>query len=215
MFGLMKESFVKKVEKQYVAREVDVCPGDTVEVHLRITEAGKERIQVFEGVVLSVRGTGLGKTVTVRKMSHGVGIEKIFPISSPMIKKIDIIERGNVRRAKLFYMRNKVGKRSLDVNQEEGFEGIMEVESDGGEADSGGEEGTRSGEETSAKDEDKSDAATDELEETKDIPEGKKTSRKSSTQEEASSEKVEQKDEISAAGDDISSKGAKSGEKSD
>ena len=82
---------------------------------------------MFEGIVISVKGVGLSKMITVRKVSYGVGVEKILPVNSPIIKKIDIIKRGNVRRAKLYYMREKVGKRSLDVMLDEQFEGIVEA----------------------------------------------------------------------------------------
>ncbi len=117
---------MKKVEDSFVKREVDVRPGDRVKVHVRIEEAGKERTQIFEGIVLSIKGTGLGKTFTVRKISHGIGVEKIFPFQSPMIKKIDVVERGKkVRRSKLYYMRKRIGKRSLDVALDEQFEAIM------------------------------------------------------------------------------------------
>jgi len=119
---------MKKIEEKYIKRELDVKPGDTVKVHLRITEAGKERVQIFEGVVIGIKGSGLGRSITVRKISKGVGVEKILPVNSPIVKKIDIVERGKVRRAKLYYMRNRVGKRSLDVGSESGFEAIMEEE---------------------------------------------------------------------------------------
>lgn len=121
---------MKKVEEKYIKRNPDIRPGDTVNVHLRIVEGGKERIQVFEGVVISVKGSGLSKTFTVRKISHGVGVEKVLPVNSTMIKKVDIVERGKVRRSKLYYMRDKVGKRSLDVSTDEGFEAIMEDDSE-------------------------------------------------------------------------------------
>lgn len=119
---------MKKVEQDTVKRNLDVRPGDTVKVHILIKEAGKEREQIFEGVVLSVSGSGARKTFTVRKISHGVGVEKIFPVNSPLIKKIDVMERGNARRSKLYYMRKRIGKRSLDVNLKEGFEAIIEEE---------------------------------------------------------------------------------------
>jgi large subunit ribosomal protein L19 len=122
----MDAKFMKKVEDSFVKREVDVRPGDRVKVHVRIEEAGKERTQIFEGIVLSLKGTGLGKTFTVRKISHGIGVEKIFPFQSPMIKKVDVVERGKkVRRSKLYYMRKRIGKRSLDVALDEQFEAIM------------------------------------------------------------------------------------------
>lgn len=119
---------MQKVEKDFIKRSPDIRPGDTVKVHLRITEGGKERIQVFEGIVIAMSGTGLGKSITVRKISSGIGVERIFPLNASVIKKIDVTDRGDVRRAKLFYMRKAVGKRSLDVGYSEGFEGIEELE---------------------------------------------------------------------------------------
>ena len=124
----MDTEFRDKVEKVHVKRDVDVRPGDTVKVHLLITEAGKDRVQVFEGVVISVKGSGLSRMITVRKISHGVGVEKILPINSPLIKKIEIVKRGNVRRSKLYYMRKKVGKRSLDAGFDDQFEAITDEE---------------------------------------------------------------------------------------
>lgn len=120
---------MKKIEDKYAQREVDVRPGDKVKVHIKIHEAGKERIQIFEGIVLSIKGQGLGKTFTVRKISYGIGVEKIFPMQSPLIKKIDVVERGKkVRRSKLYYMRKRIGKRSLDLELDEQFEAIMGME---------------------------------------------------------------------------------------
>lgn len=148
----MDAQFLQKVEKQFVSRDPDIRPGDTVRVHLRITEAGKERIQVYEGMVISVRGTGMRKTITVRKISYGVGVEKIFPVNSPIIKKIDITKRGNVRRSKLYYLRNKIGKRSLDVNTAEGFEAIMEEEAATAQAEGDEKPGTETATEAVAED---------------------------------------------------------------
>lgn len=85
-------------------------PGDTVNVHIKITEGKRERIQVFSGIVISRRGSGINKTFTVRKESYGVGVEKIFPLYSPLIEKIEIVSRGVVRRAKLYYLRERRGK---------------------------------------------------------------------------------------------------------
>lgn len=85
-------------------------PGDTVNVHMRIVEGEKERIQQFQGDVISKRGSGLGATFTVRKISDGVGVERIFPLHSPRIAKIELIKKGRVRRAKLYYKRNLVKK---------------------------------------------------------------------------------------------------------
>ncbi len=85
-------------------------PGDTVRVHVRVVEGGRERIQVFEGVVIARRGGGVRETFTVRKVSFGVGVERIFPVHAPIIQKIEVIRRGDVRRAKLYYLRDRVGK---------------------------------------------------------------------------------------------------------
>lgn len=85
-------------------------PGDTVKVHVKVLEGDKERLQAFEGVVIRKRGSGLGATFTVRKVTYGVGVERIFPIHSPMIEKIECVRRGRVRRAKLYYLRKLKGK---------------------------------------------------------------------------------------------------------
>lgn len=84
--------------------------GDHIRVHVRVIEGDKERIQTFEGDVISIRGAGLNKSFTVRKVSSGVGVERIFPINSPKIAKIELLKEGNVRRAKLYYLRNLSGK---------------------------------------------------------------------------------------------------------
>jgi len=85
-------------------------PGDTVRVHLRIVEGGRERIQNFEGVVIARRGRGPGETFTVRRVSYGVGVERVFPLHSPRIEKIEVLRRGRVRRAKLYYLRGLRGR---------------------------------------------------------------------------------------------------------
>ena len=87
-------------------------PGDTVRVHVNITEGDKQRIQVFEGVVLRRRGHGPSATFTVRKMSYGVGVERVFPMESPQVKKVEIKARGHVRRARLYYLRELRGKKA-------------------------------------------------------------------------------------------------------
>ncbi len=84
--------------------------GDTVRVHVRVVEGGRERVQVFEGVVIARDGGGLRSTFTVRKMSFGVGVERVFPLHAPIIQKIDVVRRGEVRRAKLYYLRERVGR---------------------------------------------------------------------------------------------------------
>lgn len=85
-------------------------PGDTINVHFRVIEGDKERIQQFQGIVIGRKGSGLSETFTVRKISEGVGVERIFPIHSPRIAKIERIREGNVRRAKLYYLRSLTGK---------------------------------------------------------------------------------------------------------
>jgi large subunit ribosomal protein L19 len=86
--------------------------GDTVRVHVRVAEGGRERIQVFQGVVIRIRGGGLRATFTVRKVSFGVGVERTFPLHSPTMAKIEVMSRGRVRRAKLYYLRERRGKRA-------------------------------------------------------------------------------------------------------
>lgn len=88
----------------------DFEPGDTVNVHLRVVEGEKERIQQFEGVVLSMNGSGSGRTFTVRKVSGGIGVERVFPLHSPRVAQIDVQRRGRVRRSKLYYLRDLSGK---------------------------------------------------------------------------------------------------------
>jgi large subunit ribosomal protein L19 len=89
---------------------VDFKPGDQVKVHFKVVEGGNERIQVFEGVVIRIKGSGLAQTFTVRKISFGVGVERIFPVNSPRIEKVELVRHGKVRRAKLYYLRNLSGK---------------------------------------------------------------------------------------------------------
>jgi large subunit ribosomal protein L19 len=90
----------------------DFRPGDTVRVHVRVAEAGRERIQVFQGVVIRRQGGGLRETFTVRKVSFGVGVERTFPLHSPTIAKIEVVTHGRVRRAKLYYLRELRGKKA-------------------------------------------------------------------------------------------------------
>jgi len=84
--------------------------GDTVKVHVKVVEGNRSRVQVFQGVVIRVHGSGIGRTFTVRKVSFGVGVERTFPINSPIFEKIEVVTRGDVRRAKLYYLRNLRGK---------------------------------------------------------------------------------------------------------
>lgn len=85
-------------------------PGDTVRVHVRVLEGGRERTQAFEGVVIARKGGGIRETFTVRKISFGVGVERIFPLHAPIIDHVEVVRRGDVRRAKLYFLRDRVGK---------------------------------------------------------------------------------------------------------
>ena len=95
---------------QYREDIPEFAPGDTVNVHVRVVEGDQERIQQYQGVVISIRGGGASKTFNVRKVSNGVGVERIFPFYSPKIAKIEVVRRGRVRRAKLYYLRSLRGK---------------------------------------------------------------------------------------------------------
>lgn len=103
--------FITAVEQEQIKKDIpDFRPGDTVKVFTKVVEGGRERIQVFEGTVIARRGGGLRETFTVRKVSYGVGVERIFPLNSPRIDKIEVVKKGRVRRAKLYYMRSLRGK---------------------------------------------------------------------------------------------------------
>ncbi|MFA9444744.1 50S ribosomal protein L19 [Egicoccus sp. AB-alg6-2] len=104
---------VDVVEKSRLRDDVpDFAPGDTVKVHVRVVEGTRSRIQVFEGVVIARKNGGLRETFSVRKISFGVGVERTFPVHSPVIEKIEVTRRGKVRRAKLYYLRDRVGKKA-------------------------------------------------------------------------------------------------------
>ena len=99
------------VEAPYLRQDLpDFRPGDTVRVHVRVVEGDRERTQVFEGVVIARKHGGTRETFTVRKVSSGIGVERVFPLHSPAIQKIEVVRRGQVRRAKLYYLRKRVGK---------------------------------------------------------------------------------------------------------
>ena len=99
-------------EKQLRETVPSVNVGDTVRVHLKVKEGSRERIQVFEGTVIAKKHGGVSEAFTVRRISYGVGVEKVFPIHSPVIERVETIRRGKVRRAKLYYLRDRVGKRA-------------------------------------------------------------------------------------------------------
>ncbi len=105
---------IKAIEQEYLKKDIpDFNVGDTVRVHVRIKEGEKERIQIFEGTVIARKHSSINETFTVRKVSYGVGVERVFPLHSPLIKKIEIKRRGKVRRAKLYYLRKRVGKAQI------------------------------------------------------------------------------------------------------
>lgn len=107
----MSQQLLDAVTKQYLKDDVPAFrPGDSVKVHVRIKEGDRERIQIFEGLVIARRGGGVSETYTVRKMSYGVGVERIFPVHSPMVAKIEVTRKGKVRRAKLNYIRSLSAK---------------------------------------------------------------------------------------------------------
>ena len=102
---------IKELNKECLEAEVTpVKVGDTVRVHVKVKEGSRERIQVFEGTVIAKKHGGITETITVRRISYGVGVEKVFPVHSPSIDKIEVVRNGAVRRAKLYYLRGRVGK---------------------------------------------------------------------------------------------------------
>lgn len=107
---------IKKIEEEQMKSDVkDFNVGDSVKVHTLVREGEKERVQIFAGLVISRHGSGLNKAFTVRKISYGEGVERVFPLHTPLISKIEVISRGKVRRAKLNYLRDRVGKKALLV----------------------------------------------------------------------------------------------------
>ena len=102
---------MKALTSQYMKQELpEVQVGDTVRVHVKIKEGSRERIQIFEGTVIAKKHGGIEETITVRRISYGVGCEKVFPVHSPNIVKVETVRRGKVRRAKLYYLRDRLGK---------------------------------------------------------------------------------------------------------
>ena len=102
---------IKELNKETLQNEVpQVAVGDTVRVHVKVKEGSRERIQVFEGIVIAKKHGGIEETITVRRLSYGVGVEKVFPVHSPSISTIEVVRSGAVRRAKLYYLRGRVGK---------------------------------------------------------------------------------------------------------
>jgi large subunit ribosomal protein L19 len=114
----MNQALLDKIEKeQYRKEATEFGVGDSVRVHTRVVEGEKERIQVFAGVVISRRGHGLGESFTVRRISYGEGVERVFPVHSPRVDKVEVERKGNVRRAKLTYLRKRIGKGATLVKE--------------------------------------------------------------------------------------------------
>jgi len=114
-----KARILRAVESSYIKEVPEVHPGDTVRVTIKIVEGDKERFQNFEGLVIGERGSGINRSITVRKVSFGVGIERIFPLHSPSLEKIEVLRRGKVRRAKLYYLRSRSSKESRIAEKRE------------------------------------------------------------------------------------------------
>ena len=114
----MNHKILEKVEASSLRKTpIEFSVGDTVKVHTKVVEGNKERIQIFSGIVIGRRGHGVNETFTVRRISYGEGIERIFPIHSPRIEKVDVERRGHVRRAKLNYLRGRIGKKATLVKE--------------------------------------------------------------------------------------------------
>ena len=107
---------INKIEQEQLKQDIiDFNVGDTVKVHTRVVEGGKERIQIFAGIVIARRGSGVNASFSVRKISYGEGVERVFPLHTPRIAKIEVTNRGKVRRAKLHYLRQRIGKKATLV----------------------------------------------------------------------------------------------------
>jgi large subunit ribosomal protein L19 len=116
----MNQAILDKIEaEQFRKNPVDFGVGDTVRVHTKVVEGDKERIQIFTGVVIGKRGRGLNETFTVRRISYGEGVERVFPVHSPRVDKIEVERKGSVRRAKLTYLRKRIGKGAVAVKEKD------------------------------------------------------------------------------------------------
>jgi large subunit ribosomal protein L19 len=117
----MNQALLDKIESEQFRKEAaDFNVGDSVRVHTKVVEGDKERIQVFAGVVIGMRGRGLNSTFTVRRISYGEGVERVFPLHSPRVEKVEVERHGDVRRAKLTYLRKRLGKGATLVKEKEG-----------------------------------------------------------------------------------------------
>ncbi|MBE7411319.1 MAG: 50S ribosomal protein L19 [Leptospiraceae bacterium] len=123
----MNQLLSKAVSSDIISSRLNFEVGDTVKVHYKIVESGKERVQLYEGTVISITNKENTKSFTVRRISYDIGVERIFPLYSPKIAKIELVRKGRVRRAKLFYLRNKFGK-SARIREKKGGQAIVQAE---------------------------------------------------------------------------------------
>ncbi|MFH1867428.1 MAG: 50S ribosomal protein L19 [Candidatus Omnitrophota bacterium] len=103
---------IKAIEAKYIKKRAEFAVGDTVKVYIRIIEEGKQRLQAFEGMVIGKKGSGVNKSFIVRRVSYGEGVERTFPLNATTLERIEVVRRGQVRRAKLYYLRKKIGKKT-------------------------------------------------------------------------------------------------------
>ena len=116
----MNQALRDQIESEHLRKNpLDFSVGDTVKVHTKVKEGDKERIQLFAGVVIGRRGRGLNETFTVRRISYGEGVERVFPVNSPRVEAVTVERRGAVRRAKLTYLRKRIGKSAVSVKEKE------------------------------------------------------------------------------------------------
>jgi large subunit ribosomal protein L19 len=119
--SFMNQTLLDKIESEQFRKDsADFAVGDTVRVHTKVVEGDKERIQIFSGVVMGRRGRGMNEMFTVRRISYGEGVERVFPLHSPRVEKIEVERKGSVRRAKLTYLRKRLGKGATLVKEKEG-----------------------------------------------------------------------------------------------
>jgi len=115
----MDQKILDTIEGDDKAKRPEIKIGDTVKLHMKIAEGEKERVQIFEGIVIALKGKGLDKTITVRKLSYGIGVERVVPLGSPTLEKLEVIKRGKVRRSKLYYMRERIGRLAMKIRGSE------------------------------------------------------------------------------------------------
>ena len=127
-------TIIESIEQRQLRRIPRFAPGDRVRIHFQVVEGTRRRTQMFEGVVIARRGSGARETFTVRKQSFGVGVERTFPVHSPKIERLEVVARGEVRRAKLYYLRGRVGKRARVAERRWGIEDDLVITATDGEA---------------------------------------------------------------------------------